>query len=69
MFNSKKANNDIRTAAKKAGVFLYQVAKELGISESGFVCKLRYELSEAEKEQVFKAIDSIKAQQEAGAAV
>lgn len=69
MINSRKANNDIRTAAKESGVFLYQVAKKLNISESGFICKLRYELSEPDKKQVFDAIDSIKAEQEAGAAV
>ncbi len=69
MLKAKKANNDIRTAAKNAGVFLYQVAKELNISESGFICKLRYELSADEKEQVFNAINSIKAEQEAGAAI
>ncbi len=71
MINSKKekANNDIREAARKSGVFLYQIAKKLDISDSGFIVKLRYELSEADKEQVFNAIENIRAEQEAGEAV
>lgn len=71
MINSKKkkANNDIREAARKSGVFLYQIAKKLDISDSGFIVKLRYEFSEADKEQVFNAIENIRAEQEAGEAV
>ena len=69
MLKSKKANNDIRTAAKNAGVFLYQVAKELNISESGFICKLRYEVPQSDKEQVLNAIQKIAQEQKAGAAV
>lgn len=69
MLRTKKANSDIRTAAKNAGVFLYQVAKELNISESGFICKLRYELAPSDKEQVLNAIQKIAREQEAGAAV
>lgn len=64
-----KANSDIRTKAKTAGVFLYQVADFLGISEPTLTRKLRRELAEQDKETFFNAIDSIKAQQEAGAAV
>lgn len=64
-----KANSDIRTKAKAAGVFLYQVADFLGISEPTLTRKLRRELAEQDKETFFNAIDSIKAQQEAGAAV
>lgn len=64
-----KANSDIRKKAKTAGVFLYQIADFLGISEPTLTRKLRRELAEQDKETFFNAIDSIKAQQEAGAAV
>lgn len=43
------SNADVRTAAKNAGVFLYQVAEAMGISEPTMTRKLRFELSEEEK--------------------
>lgn len=53
-------NLDVRTAAKNSGVFLYQVATVLGISEPTMTRKLRYELSEREKKPIFEAIEKIK---------
>lgn len=64
-----KANSDVREKAKAAGVYIYQIARAIGVSEPTMTRKLRYELSEPDKKQVFDAIDSIKAEQEAGAAV
>lgn len=54
------SNIDVRTAAKNAGVFLYQVAAAMGISEPTMTRKLRFELSDQEKKPIFEAIESIK---------
>lgn len=56
------SNADVRTAAKKAGVFLYQVAAAMGISEPTMTRKLRFELSDKEKEPIFEAIKHIEAE-------
>lgn len=53
-------NSDIRTAAKNAGVFLYQIAYAMGISEPTITRKLRFELSDEEKKPIFDAIEQIK---------
>lgn len=52
----KKANEDIRAAARKERVFLYQIADELCISEPTFNRWLRRELSEKQKTEVYAAI-------------
>ena len=62
-----RANSDVRSHAKEAGVFLYQIADAIGVSEPTIIRKLRYELSKEEKEKYFGIIDSIKEQQKAGA--
>lgn len=56
------SNADVRTVAKKAGVFLYQVAAAMGISEPTMTRKLRFELSDKEKESIFEAIKHIEAE-------
>lgn len=53
-------NSDVRTAAKSAGVFLYEVAAAMGISEPTMTRKLRFELSDNEKKLIFDAIESVK---------
>ena len=52
-------NIDIRNAIKKARLYGYEVAAELGISESSFSRKLRTELSPEEKTRVLAAIDRL----------
>lgn len=52
-------NIDIRTAIKKARLFNWEVAEELGISESYFCRKLRRELPEDEKKRVLAAVDRL----------
>lgn len=52
-------NSDVRTAAKKSGVFLWQIAEALGLADSGFSKKLRKELSQGEKEQIFAIITEL----------
>lgn len=56
------ANSDVRTAAKNAGVFLYQIAAVMGISEPTMTRKLRFELSSKEKKPIFEAINLIEAE-------
>lgn len=53
------ANNEIRKAAKRSGVCLWQVAEAIGISDASFSCKLRRELPDAERERVMGAIEKL----------
>ncbi len=58
-------NADVRERAKASGVFLYQVAAAMGISEPTMTRKLRFEMSESEKKKVFDVIDGIKVKKNA----
>lgn len=60
-------NSDVRTAAKSAGVFLYQIAAAMGISEPTMTRKLRFELSDNEKKPIFEAIERIRTEKKEGA--
>lgn len=57
-----KANKDIRKAIKDAGIYQYEVAKQVNISEPQFVRWLRYELPDSKKEKIFEAINELKKQ-------
>ncbi len=61
------SNADVRTAAKNAGVFLYQIAAAMGISEPTMTRKLRFELSDNEKKPIFEAIERIRTEKKEGA--
>lgn len=61
------SNSDVRTAAKSAGVFLYQIAAAMGISEPTMTRKLRFELSDNEKKPIFEAIERIRTEKKEGA--
>ena len=52
-------NLEIRIAIKNARLFSYEIAAELGLSETSFSRKLRKELSQDEKERILAAIDRI----------
>ena len=54
------ANQEIRQAAKSAGVKLWQVADALGMVDSTFSRKLRHEFSKKEKTQALAAIETIR---------
>lgn len=54
-----KKNTKVREAAKAAGVCLWQVAEVLGMQESAFSRKLRYELPTQEVEQIPGIIDQL----------
>ena len=49
-------NNDVRQAAKAAGVSLWKIAERLGVSCSWFSCMLRKELSPDMKDKIFSII-------------
>jgi len=49
-------NVDIRNEVREAGVKLWQVAEQLGMSDSGFSRFLRHELPDPKKAQIRKII-------------
>lgn len=53
-------NADVREHAKASGVYLYQVAAAMGISEPTMTRKLRFELSGSEKQKIIAVIDRLK---------
>lgn len=59
-----KRNNDIRAAAKENGVYLYEIAEKLDVSEPTFIRYMRKELSDAMKTKVLAAIEEIKREHE-----
>ena len=52
-------NNDIKEAAKQAGVRLWQVAEAYGMNDGNFSRKLRRELPQEEKEKILEIIDRL----------
>ena len=60
-------NNDIKEAAKQAGVRLWQVAEAFGMNDGNFSRKLRKELPQEEKAKILEIIDSL-AQERQGVA-
>lgn len=52
-------NFDLRNAAKKAGVHLWQIAAEYGCNDGNFSRKLRKELPEAEKVKIMGIISRL----------
>ena len=62
----KKANQDIRAAAKKAGIHLWRVADRLNIRDNNFSAELRKELSAERKAQILAIIADLKVESEKG---
>lgn len=52
-------NQDIRDAAKKSGIKLWQIAEKLGIWDATLSKKLRKELPQEEKEKIFGIISEL----------
>ena len=52
-------NADIRKKAKDRNVNLWQIADVLGITDCTMSRKLRYELGEKEKKEIFAIIDDL----------
>ena len=59
-----RRNLEIRSAAKSAGVFLYEIAEKLGVSEPAFNRYLRKELPDGMKAKVLAAIEEIRHEHE-----
>lgn len=55
-----KANMDIRQTAKDAKIPLWQIAAKLGINEVTLVRRLRFELSENDKQEIYRIIAELK---------
>ena len=58
----KGANKDIKNAAKRAGVFHYEIAEKLGIQDSAFSRKLRRELPIEERDKILEIINELAAE-------
>jgi len=56
-------NQDIKEAAKKARIKLWQIADKLGINDGNFSRKLRKELSPEEKQKIFDIIADLENEQ------
>jgi len=56
---SEVKNEDIRAAAKSAGVRHWQIAEKLGVTASWFSVELRHELSKEKKSEIFRIIAKI----------
>lgn len=52
-------NKDIREYAKRKNVKLWRVANKLGVNDGNFSRKLRRELPEETKQQIFEIIDNL----------
>lgn len=55
-------NMDLRQKAKEKGVFFWQIAAELGVSEPTMTRRLRFELSEQEKKMYLTIINKLSAE-------
>lgn len=60
-------NMAIREAARKAGVFLWQVAAACGMNDGNFSRKLRKELSPQERDRILGIISDLSAANGRGA--
>lgn len=59
-----KRNNDIRKAIKAAGLYGYQVAEELGITDSYFSRILHTKLSTDRHDVIMAAIEALESRKE-----
>lgn len=56
-----KANADIRLTAQKAGVYLWRIADELGITDKTFSLWMRHELPDETKARILSIIRDLAA--------
>lgn len=59
-----KANQDIRKRIESNGIYYWQVAEGLNMTDGNFSRLLRKELPEERKERVFNVIDSLIAEKD-----
>lgn len=55
-------NKEIKEAARKAGVYHYEIAERLNIQDSAFSRKLRRELPDQEKKEILEIIRTLAAE-------
>ncbi len=53
------ANMKIRKAATEAGVYLWRIAEELGISDARFSVRMRRELPEDQQTKIMEIIEKL----------
>ena len=56
------SNKDVREYAEKHNVRLWQIANALHINDGNFSRKLRIELTEEKKAEIYKIIDELSAE-------
>ncbi|MCM1276738.1 MAG: hypothetical protein NC299_15495 [Lachnospiraceae bacterium] len=54
-----KKNIDVRSKARENNVYLYEIAEMLGVSEQTFIRRLRHELADVQKSEIYAAIEMI----------
>lgn len=54
-----RANDDIRELARERRVHLYEIAYALGVNDGNFSRRLRRELSDNERKEIFSIIDRL----------
>lgn len=59
MLKQAQSNKDIREAAASAGVFLWQVAEAIGVTDGTFSRKLRRELPDDDKAVILQIIQQL----------
>lgn len=62
-----KANNEIRKTAKEKGVYFWEIAAKMGVSEATITRTFRRELSDEKKSEILHVIDSIANEKNAAA--
>ena len=60
-----KKNVDVRKAAKDSGVFLWEIADKLGVSEPTLNRWLRKEMPDSQKAKFYSAIEQVKLEHQA----
>lgn len=60
-----KANSEIRTAMQSRKVPAWAIGAEIGVHENTILRRLRFELSEQEKQKFMSIIDKLSASKEA----
>ena len=60
-----KKNVDVRKAAKDSGVFLWEIADKLGVSEPTLHRWLRKEMPDSQKAKFYSAIEQVKLEHQA----
>lgn len=58
-------NAEVKAKAKKSGVLIWEIADKLGIADTTMSRKLRKELPDSEKQEIFKIIDELSAEKQA----